>query len=525
MGLRSYLSLPRHLLQREALEERSLSAAERMLLAIQELGPTFIKFGQILSTRPDFIPPDYLAQLVRLQDKVPPAPWELIEEEIEGELGAPLGKLFSSFETEPIAAASLGQVYSATLPSGEEVVIKARRPGIEEVIEVDLEILHDLARLAQEHAPQGEMYELPEIAEEFAFTLRNEMDYLREGRNADRFRQNLAGEPYVYIPKIYWDHTTSKVLTLERIRGIKIDDIKALDAAGIDRHQVALNRAHIIIKEVMEEGFFHADPHPGNFFVMEDEVIGVMDFGMVGHLLGRDRRDLIRLYVASTRLDSERIVDYLIRIGAVGHGFDRRELERDIRQLLIKYRSLPLKDIHIQEVMEEVSPVVFRHHLRLPSQLWLLGKTLSMIEGIIRKLDPDFDVLAASKPYAQRFARQRWMPESWGPSLLRSATDWAELMALFPRQASHILDRMERGDFEMYMSLRGMERVVTKLDRIANRLAISILVAAFIVSLALLMPILNLAWPFGLMAWLIIAGFVAASLLGLWLLVSIWRAG
>ena len=218
-----------------------------------------------------------------------------------------------------MAAASLGQVHCATLQSGEEVVVKAQRPGIEDVIRVDLEILHDLAQLAQKHTPLGELYELPEIVEDFANTLRNEMNYLREGRNADRFRQNFADEADLYIPRVYWDYTTTKVLTLERISGIKINDIEALDAAGIDRHRVALNGARIIIKEVLEDGFFHADPHPGNFFVIDNGVIGAMDFGMVGYLTPWDREHLVRLYVAAVQMDAERLVNELMRVGAAGY--------------------------------------------------------------------------------------------------------------------------------------------------------------------------------------------------------------
>jgi len=522
LGLLPALSLPRRLLRGTA--GPPLSPPEHLRLAIEELGPTFIKLGQILSTRPDLVPPAYIRELIKLQDRVPPAEWEAIRERIEAELGGPLENLFASFDTEPLAAASLAQVHAATLSSGEEVVVKVQRPGIEEIIAVDLEILFDLAHLIQERTPLGEIYDLTEIAEGFAFTLRAEMDYRREGRNADRFRRNFADEPTLYIPKVYWDYTTHRVLVLERIRGIRIDDIEALDAAGVDRHQVAENAARIIIKEVLIDGFFHADPHPGNFFVMDGAVIGAMDFGMVGRLSPTLRSELIRLYIVAINLDSEGIVEQLIRMGAADYRVDRMGLQRDLERLLDKYYGLPLKEIRAREVMEEVMPIAFRHHLRLPSELWLLGKTLAMMEGVGLKLDPDFDIFEVSEPYVRRFVWQMVSPRLWGRRFLKGLGDWGELFTTLPRRAPRILDRLEQGGLEFTMSLKETDRAIGRLDRIANRLTISILIAALIVSLALLMPLVA-AEGQGFAFWLLVIGFVVAALLGLMLLISIWRAG
>ncbi len=518
-----YLSLPRRLFRRAAAGP-PLTAPERMRLAIEELGPTFIKFGQIMSTRPDLIPPPYIAQLVRLQDTVPPAPWEAVKEQLERELDGSLDELFASFEAEPVAAASLAQVHQATLPGAEEVVVKVQRPGIERTIEVDLEILFDLAHLIQERTSLGDIYDLVEIAEDFAFTLRNEMDYRREGHNADRFRRNFADETALYIPKVYWDYTTQRVLILERISGIRIDDVAALDAAGVDRRQVAKSAARIIIKEVLEDGFFHADPHPGNFFVMDEAVIGAMDFGMVGHLDQRDRENLVRLYIVSAQLDTEGIVEQLIRMGAASRDVDRLGLQRDIGRLLTRYHGLPLKEIRAREVVEEVMPIAFRHHLRLPSRLWLLGKTLAMMEGVGLQLDPDFDILAVSQPYVRKFLWQTVSPQTWGRRLLKSGGDWGELLSDLPRRVPRLIDQLEEGDLQFTLRLKEIETLLARLDRVGNRLAISVLLAAFIVSLALLMPSF-LSGRQGWIFWLIALGFAVASFLGLWLLLSIWRSG
>jgi ubiquinone biosynthesis protein len=518
-----YLSLPRRLLG-GVTAGPPLTAPERMRLAIEELGPTFIKFGQIMSTRPDLIPTPYLAQLVKLRDTVPPSPWEAVRGQLERELDGSPDELFASFETEPVAAASLGQVHQAILPNGEEVVVKAQRPGIEKTVEVDLEIFFDLAHLIQERTPLGEIYDFVEIAEEFAFTLRNEMDYRREGHNADRFRRKFADETALHIPKVYWDYTSRRVLTLERLSGIKIDDVSALDAAGVDRRQVAQSAARIVIKEVLEDGFFHADPHPGNFFVMDEAVIGAMDFGMVGHLDQRDRENLVRLYIVSTQLDTEAIVEQLIRMGAASRDVDRLGLQRDIGRLLNRYHDLPLKEIRAREVIEEVMPIAFRHHLRLPSRFWLLGKTLVMMEGVGLQLDPDFDIFAVSQPYVRKFLWQMVSPRTWGRRLLKSSGDWGELLADLPRRVPHLIDQLEEGDLQFTLRLREIENLVVRLDRVGNRLSISVLLAAFIVSLALLMPSF-LDSQQGWVSWLIVLGFVAASGLGLWLLLSIWRSG
>ena len=519
-----YLSLPRRLLRRGRPAASPLGVPQRLRLAVEELGPTFIKLGQVLSTRPDLLPPAYIAELAKLQDAVPPAQWEPVRAQIEAELGAPLEKLFTTFDPAPIAAASLAQVHAATLPDGTEVVVKVQRPNIQTTIDTDLEILFDLARLLQQRTPLGELYDLPEIAAEFATTLRAELDFHREGSNADRFRVNFADESYLHIPQVHWDFTTRRVLVLEHISGIKIDDIEALDAAGYDRYRIARHAARMVIKETLEDGFFHADPHPGNFVVMPGEVIGAMDFGMVGHLSHRTRTDLIRLYIATVQPDEEGIVDQLIRMGVVSGALDRAGLRRDVTRLLRKYHGIPLGAVRAREVIEEVMPIAFRHHLHLPSELWLVGKTLAMMEGVGLKLAPDLDIFAVSEPYVRRFMWQMASPRAWVPPLLKGASDWAELLGLLPRIGSQLLTRVERGEIEVTLIHKELDQALARMDRLANRISMSVLLAALIVGLALLVPAFSLAEQWGLPTILVITGFVGASLLGLWLIISIWRS-
>jgi len=525
LELLPHLSLPRRLLRRGRPVVPPLGVPHRVRLALEELGPTFVKLGQVLSTRPDLLPPDYITELAKLQDAVPPVPWEPMRAKIEAELGSPLAELFATFDPTPIAAASLAQVYAATLPDGSVVVVKVQRPDIQTTIESDLAILLDLARLLQARTSLGEIYDLPGIAEDFGATLRAELDFYREGHNADRFRTSFADESCLHIPQVYWDYTTHRVLTLERLYGIKIDDIQALDEVGLDRHAVALNAARMIVKEVLEDGFFHADPHPGNFVVMPGEVIGAMDFGLVGHLSHRTRSDLIRLYIVAVQMDEEGIVDQLIHMGVTGGAVDRAGLRQDVAGLLRKYYGLPLGAIHAREVIDEIMPIAYRHHLHLPSEMWLLGKTLAMMEGIGLKLDPDLDIFTFSEPYVRRFMWQMASPRSWGPPLIKGVGDWATLAALIPRVGAQLLSRAERGELEIAVSYRELDRTLTRLDRLANRLSISVLLAALIIGLALFIPAFNMAQQLGGATIWVVAGFIGASILGLWLVFSILRSG
>ncbi len=522
--LQPHLGLPRRLVRRWREEAPPLSPPERLRLALEELGPTFIKLGQVLSTRPDLVPPAYIAELTKLQDAVPPDPWAPIQQQIEAELGGATAELFVTIDHNPIAAASLAQVHGAILHDGAEVVVKVQRPGIEETIEVDLEILQDAAELLEGRVSLVRLYDLPEIVRGFAATLRTELDFFREGHNADRFRESFAEEPYLYVPEIHWDLTTCRVLVMERIRGIKIDDVKGLERAGYDRRRVAALAARMVVKEVLEDGFFHADPHPGNFFVMPGEVIGAMDFGMVGRIGGRLRADLTRLYVAVVRMDERSMVDQLIRMGAIVEDVDRRALETDLAVLMDRYYGLPLKAIRARQVMQEVRPIAFRHHMRLPSQLWLLGKTLAMVEGVGLKLDPDFDFFAFSRPYLRRFLLQMVVGQDRGARLIQTGGDWSHFLTVLPRIGSPLLAQAERGDLRLSLEHRGLGRALDRLDRTANRISVSVLLAALIVGLALVIPAFDLTEEIGLGTVLVVAGFVGVSLLGLWLIFSIWRS-
>jgi len=527
LELTPFAAFPARWLRRRRDEE--WTAPQRLRHALEELGPTFIKLGQILSARPDLIPPDFLAELTKLQDKAAPFPVAAARAVITQELGSPLEAVFSTFDDTPIAAASLGQVHRATLRSGERVVVKVQRPGIVQTINTDIEILLDLAGFAQNRIPLGALYNFPEIMEDFAATLRDELDYEREGRNAERFRSHFADDEAVYIPRVYWEFTTRRVLVLEEIQGIKINDVAALDAAGIERRQVALESARLIILQVFRDRFFHADPHPGNFYVMPPAApdgkprIGAMDFGMVGEIDAQTRQHLLRLLVAIVRQDVGRIVDEFLRMGVVEWGkFDRRRLERDLWRFLNRYAGQPLKAWRIRDMLNEAMPIAFRHHLHFPSELWLLAKVLAMAEGVGQQLDPEFDLLSVAEPYARDLYAEMVSPRALGRRALEGFEELGEELLLLPQQLRRLGERLERGALPVIVRQERDSTQWERWDRMASRLTAGILIAAFIIAVSLLLPLLETD-PWRILAIvLIVLGFINATLLTIWLLFTIW---
>jgi ubiquinone biosynthesis protein len=486
--------------------------------ALEEAGPTFIKFGQILSTRPDLLPRSFITELGRLVDSVSPEPWEVIHAVLTHELGQEPETLFASIDPQPMASASLSQVHAAVLPEGQNVVIKVQRPNIAAVINTDLEILSSLAARTQA-TPLGRVSDFTGIAEDFGFTLRNELDYQREGRNADRLRESFAeADQLLYIPKIYWELSTRQVLVMQRIDGIKINDIPALDAAGYDRHKVALNSASATVKQVLEDGFFHADPHAGNYLILPGEVIGLVDFGKVGYLRDKDRMELIRLFMAAIDMDVDGLIDQLVRMGAVREDVDRNRLAHDLHRLLNQYNGVPIKYIRARELIDEITAVAFRHHLRLPSTWWLVGQTIVMLEGIGLQLDPDFDVFNAAEPHLKRLMTKLFLPnEGWAQNILLDVTNWGELLHRLPRVGNRMLERMERNE-GFRMEIKDADRMLSRIDRLVTRLALSVLVAAFVIALPIL---LQLTTPGSLPRWLILLSLIPIIGTGLWLAFSL----
>ncbi len=524
LGVSDRFNLPRRLLRRGPQRETSLSGPERLRLAIEELGPTFIKLGQILSTRADILSRDIVDQLAKLQDQVPAVPWPEARAVIEAELGRSLDEVFADIEEEAMASASLAEVHVARLLDGTEVVVKVQRPGIERLIEEDLAILTDLARLAQQRTAFGRRFEVLEMALEFGNALRGELDFRREGRNADRMRHNFRQVPYLRVPKVYWSYTSRRLIVQERLTGIKLTSIEALAVAGHDRHRLADRAAHIVLKSVLADGFFHADPHPGNLLALPGDVIGLVDFGTVGRLDRRDRLYLVQLFTRIVAMDVCGVVDQLQRMGIADWTVDREALTNDLRRLLVRYYGLSLQDIPTDEVMQQLEPIIQRHRLRVPSDYLLLLKTLAVMQGVGLALDPTYDIFATAQPYVRRLLLSVVAPRSWAPEVLRHAGDWAYLASELPRQSARLVGLAERGDLGFRVSLPQLAEILGRMEVIANRVVYGVLLAAFIVALALLLPRLDLRWPWPPLTWAIMAGLGITVVLGVELLWSIFRS-
>jgi ubiquinone biosynthesis protein len=458
----------------------SLTPAEHLRVALEELGPTFIKLGQLLSTRPDVLAPEYRLELAKLQDAAPQLPGEVVRDAIAAELGADLENAFANFDPDPLAAASIGQAHAATRYDGTEVVVKIRRPGAVQQVEQDLEILKGFAAYADRHWESAALYDPVGLADEFAATLHAELDYLQEARNAERFASSFAGDPDVHIPKVFWETTTSRVITLERIHGLKITDLAALDAAGIDRHELAQRATRLVAKMVFEDGFFHADPHPGNFFIERGGRVGMIDFGMVGTIDDRLREQLGKFLIALVREDPDRLASALLDLTVTREPVDHTRLRDDLAGLLGRYSDQALGDIRLGEIIGEILEIVRRHRLRSRHDLALLVKAFIMDEGIAAELDPDFRLLEALAPYAYRHLAAQLSPSALVNSLEHAGVGLAELAVDLPGEVHRILHAMAMGDLQLHLRADEFAPLVARSERVGNRIAAAVLAAAAI---------------------------------------------
>lgn len=478
-GLQHWVPLHHGLVGHER-REQPYSNPEHLRLVLEQLGPTYVKLGQILSTRPDLLPAPYRQELATLQDSAPPVPGPVIADLIERELGGAPSAIFASFDLKPLASASLGQAHAATLRDGTDVVVKVRRPDVVEQVERDLEVLRNLAARASRRWDAAADYDLVGIADEFAETLRAELDYLHEGRNAQRFAANFADTPAVRIPRIYWDTTTARVLTIERIRGIKINDLAALDAAGIDRRALADTAARAVAKMIFEDGFFHADPHPGNLFVEPDGRIGLIDFGMVGEIDDRLREALSRLLIALAGRDLRRVALALTELTSTRGTVNVSALSADLAPILARYAGRALAEVRIAAMIQDVLAVVRQHHLRLPRGLAVLSKMLVMAEGLGTELDPQFQLAQVIGPYARRLVAGRYSAEGVARQLRRAGVDVMDIVAELPVQMRRLRELLDAGGPEVHLRANEMEPFVARLEASGRRLEAALIATAVI---------------------------------------------
>ena len=502
-----------------------LTQAERLRAALGELGATFTKLGQMLSTRADILPPDYVAELAKLQDAAPPIPGDLVVAEVERELSAPIRERFESFEITPLASASIGQVHAATLIDGSRVVVKVQRPDVADQVERDLEIMARLVGWVGRHTALGADYDFRSLLDEFIHTIHGELDYIHEGHNAERFRRGFSDDPGVHIPRVHWSHTTRRVLTLDRVDGIKISDLAGLDRAGIPRRAVAENAVRSFLRQIMEFGFFQADPHPGNFFVQPDASIAMVDFGMVGRLNEAVQMRLLRAGLAAMHMDAESLADELYSLGVAGRRADRRSFEKDLDHFVARYGSQTITELSASAVTRELTELVFRHHLQLPSELALLIRVIAMSEGVGLRLDPDFRYLEYASPILKEHWRSRVSLKARALKLGRSVVEATELASELPRRTDRLLARLERDEIQLNVRHERLEQVTREFQGMTNRLSLAMILAASVIALGVALGAHGGMEVHGYVRWMFALGFVFSLAFGIWVLIGIWRSG
>jgi ubiquinone biosynthesis protein len=463
----------------------SRARAVHLRRALEELGPTFVKLGQILSTRIDVLPPVYIEELEKLQDHVPPVETAIIRREIETEFGAPLETIFSAFEEEPLGSASIGQVHRATLLDGRSVVVKVRRPDVQRIVQQDLAILLDVARLAEARSERFRRNRVTELVHEFSWTLRAELDYQNEARNMNRFISAFADVPGIRIPAVIPELSTSRILTMEQVEGIPIGDVARIRSEGHSPHALVDSVILMLARGILQIGLFHADPHPGNFAVDEDGALIVYDFGMVGSIDDRLREKLLFLIVAVTDRDSERFVDEIARLGVVEGGWDRKSMERDVSHLVGQYVGVPLAQLPLIMILNDVMTMLRRYDFRLPPELSLLVKTATMAESLVRSLDPDMNVIEVVTPIIRQAMHQFYSPSFWKERLKYRPLEVALLGAALPGHLQRLITRLDSNDLSFHVQVDELERTMGTLERLVNRIALAVIAAAGLISMAL----------------------------------------
>lgn len=502
----------------------TLSRAERGRLVIEELGPTFIKMGQILSTRPDLLPSDFILELSKLQKQATPFPFTEAKKIIEAELKITLTDVFAHFEEEPLAAASFGQVHRAKLLDGAEVVVKVQRPNIKRIVEVDLEIMTHIARLLEGQLDSWSIHKPTLVVEEFARLIERELDYTIESSHIERFGWQFEEEATIYVPCVYRKAISRRVLTMEYVDGLSITDMATLDAAGIDRRVIARHGFRLIIQQIFMHGFFHADPHPGNLLILPNNIICYLDFGMMGRIDAQSRQDCADLVLAIIRRNEVKATSALLRLTVTQKKPNRVLLEKEVATFMDQYSYRPLKDIELGKLLYEILDITSRHHLRIPPDIFLMMKALTTVEGLGRKLDPDFDPIRQAQPFVWRIYLNRFAPRRVTSNLIDNSLELINLLQEIPAELNDLVKQVKRGEIEVKFAVKETERALSTLDRISNRLSFAIVLASLVIGSSLMIhartpPQWNDVSIIGL------TGYLVAGVMGFGLLIAILRRG
>ncbi len=524
MHLSAYLHFGKKIFLRKKIPLERLSWPQRIRLALQELGPTFVKLGQVLSTRPFLIPYQLVIELSKLQDQVASFPFSQAKKILERELKVPLEQRFSYFEETPLASASLAQVHKAKTLDGKEVVVKIQRPGIKKIIEADMDILKDLASLIERYIPESKIFDPQGIVEELAKTIRKELDFVNEARNIEIFAANFKNDKTVYVSQVFWNLTTSLVLTTEWLKGVKISDLEALKQKGFDRKLLAQNGANLVLKQIFEDGFFHADPHPGNILVLENNIIAPVDFGMMGKLPDSMMNELADILIAALRGDSEKVVQVLLNTEIINENVNLKALEMEISEILYRYRKVPLSQINMRQITQDAFYLIHRYDIRMRSELMLLGKALVTYEEVGRMLDPGFEFASQAEPYIKKLAKQKFKSKVFLKDLISGLKETRDFFTVFPFELKRILRKLKKGELTVVLRHKDLERLILELDRSSNRLSFAFIIAAIIIGSSFIMQ-LDIGYKILGYPLLGILGFFFAGFLGVGLIIAILKSG
>jgi ubiquinone biosynthesis protein len=539
IGLRSVWYRSRRLFSRKPLEPlRKLKLVERIRLSLESLGPTYIKFGQVMSTRPDLVPPEMLVELKKLQESVPPFPSDAAIDRLESELGRPINALFASFDRKPLAAGSLGQVHRAVDFDGTQLAVKIRRPGAVRSVERDLSLMLEIAVLIERHIVEARIFDPVGLVNHFARTIRRELNFAREGRTMDEFRRLFRQDATLYVPAVNWEYTTDAVLTMEYVDGIRVDElpmpastmrrdqtvvvaggVEIPTAVAVDPAQIAANGARIFMKMAFEYGIFHGDPHPGNIRIRRDGTICLLDFGMIGMLDEKVREQLIDLLVAISQQSVEAAVKLVLQIGEPYREIDRPLLQVDMRDFIANYYGIPLERMNVGRLLSDFVAIMSNHGIRCPGSLMLLIRALVTLEGIGRQLDPDFNMASHLQPFVERLVRERYQPSRIAARLFDETRMMLEMVHDMPVYMTRTMKKISENDLRVQLDHRNLDQFILEMERSGNRLVVGMVVSSLIMASALILA------GKASTIWISVPMYVASSLLAIWLIFGIFRSG
>lgn len=509
---------------KEGQELARLRPPERIRRVLEELGPTFVKLGQVLATRVDLFGPEWLEEFGKLQDHAPPVAWEEIEAQLTEDLGCAPDQVFDHIDREPLAAASLAQVHSAELADGSRIVLKVRRPGIRPLVESDLRLLRRLAEIVESEATELRHYRPRMLVRQFSRSLRRELDFAAECRNAERIAAELDEDAGIVVPGIHWQWSGERLNVQDRIEGIPGRDVKAVIEAGLDPHEIARRGTHAILTMILEHGFFHADPHPGNVFYLADNRIGLIDFGMVGRLTPERRHEVAEVLHGLVMRDADAASRILLE-WSEDDNVNEDRLESDIAEFIDHYHGVALEKLDLSKMIGEITAILRHHRIVLPADLVLMFKAFITLEGMGRSLDPGFDMAGEAAPIIEAVLRRHYSPVNVARRMQKNLAETARLLGSLPSDLSRLLRSARRGRIDLHVDIDSLRELGSRLDRAASRLTLGVVTAALIIGSAIVLNVQQTEREaFGLPLFGLI-GFIGAALGGVWLLVSIWRSG